>query len=626
MKHPFVYAAIAFVLFATSVSSWAQFNAPGNPTGPAIYESKGAILKLTVLHGKGLRLDRQAVVKLYNRMDKNALWQTTTTEAEVSFWDLSVGQYDLETSAVGYLTDTREFIVGTLFTTYQLEIVLKPDPTAVDLNIDSTAKLAARPRKEIRKGVSALKSGDYGRAQKRLESAYRDAPTNSDLNFLLGYLFFQRKQFDVAMTYLGTAANLDARNVQALTLLGRMHLEQKEYGAAKENLERAIAVDKDDWAAHSLLADTYLRQGEFEKAHTQAQVAIDGGKGAGYSAYLTLGQALANVGKNQDAVQALQTYLQYTPRSPAEGPVKDYIAQLQKRSTSPVAATVVPTYVADITPGSLMETDELRLSVKTWHPPGIDDLKPAVAAGVSCPVDTVLGESGERVRELVTDVGRFSAIERVLHENLDELGNATTRETRLFNYLVDISQTDPGSVDEYRSVHEGLSDFPDQIATRGLPSLAMIFHPAMRDNFQMTCEGLGDWHGHAAWLVYFRQREDRPNRVHAYKVGEDTYSVDLKGRAWISSDKFQILHIESELVTPLRTIKLLSEYQAVDYGPVSFPRKNIELWLPKSAELYFDFRKHRFHRRHSFDNFMLFSTDAQEQPKVPGTAPNTPPK
>jgi hypothetical protein len=34
----------------------------------------------------------------------------------------------------------------------------------------------------------------------------------------------------------------------------------------------------------------------------------------------------------------------------------------------------------------------------------------------------------------------------------------------------------------------------------------------MRDNFEMTCEGLGRWHEQAAWLVHFKQREDRPAR------------------------------------------------------------------------------------------------------------------
>ena len=69
-------------------------------------------------------------------------------------------------------------------------------------------------------------------------------------------------------------------------------------------------------------------------------------------------------------------------------------------------------------------------------------------------------------------------------------------------------------------------------------------------------------------------------------------------------------------------IQLLTEHQIVEYGPVRAPKKNAELWLPKSADLYFDFRKHRYHRRHSFDHFMLFLTDSQEKYAGPKGAPS----
>ena len=71
------------------------------------------------------------------------------------------------------------------------------------------------------------------------------------------------------------------------------------------------------------------------------------------------------------------------------------------------------------------------------------------------------------------------------------------------------------------------------------------------------------------------------------------------------------------MVRPMPEIKLLNEHQAVDYGPVTFPAKHTTLWLPKSAEIYFDFRKHRYYRRHSFDHFMLYSVDTEEKRKVP---------
>jgi hypothetical protein len=69
-------------------------------------------------------------------------------------------------------------------------------------------------------------------------------------------------------------------------------------------------------------------------------------------------------------------------------------------------------------------------------------------------------------------------------------------------------------------------------------------------------------------------------------------------------------------------IQLLSEHQVVEYGPIPFPKKNTSLWLPKSAEIYFDFRKHRYYRRHSFDHYMLFAVDSDEKRKEPVAKPD----
>lgn len=55
--------------------------------------------------------------------------------------------------------------------------------------------------------------------------------------------------------------------------------------------------------------------------------------------------------------------------------------------------------------------------------------------------------------------------------------------------------------------------------------------------------------------------------------------------------------------------------------PFLFRKKNITLWLPKNIEIYFDFRKHRYYRHHSFDHFMLFSVDTEEKRNEPARKP-----
>ena len=189
------------------------------------------------------------------------------------------------------------------------------------------------------------------------------------------------------------------------------------------------------------------------------------------------------------------------------------------------------------------------------------------------------------------------------------------------------SENRPGylSVEEIRTDKLLPNGYPDDIETSGFAALALVFHPDVRDNFEMSCEGLSDLHGQPSWLVHFRQRDDRPNTTESYNIGNRSYLVKLKGRAWITADKFQIARIEAEMAAPIPEIQLLSEHQIVEYGPIPFARKNTTLWLPKTAEIYSDFRRHRYYRRHSFDHYMLYSVDSTEKRNEPVSQPENKP-
>ncbi len=623
-----VHAVILLLLLPFSLlPAYAQdpYNSMGSTTNTMTSfdkRSSGTTVHVSVFSEDGKTpLDRQSIVKATNQRDQTVSWQTTDDRSE-AFLTLPFGKYGFEVSAFGYLTEQKSLQVVGDFNTIPVEIRMRRDPAAVDLSV-AEAAMPSKARKEVKHAVSALKSGKLKDAKKRLDAAYTLSPSNPDLNFLLGYLSYLQQDLVQAHNYLSTAASLNPRNAQALTLLGRVVLIQGDYPAAASTLEKAVDADSSSWIAHNLLADAYLRQGKYEGALQQAELALARGKADASAAQLTLGQALVNLGKKEEGIQALKSFVQDSPKNPTVPQVQTLIAEIEGRSASPPSqAETAPTRAGFTGVDPLLASPEPSVSVKPWQPLGIDEVHPAVAAGVACPFASVMEISGQRVQELVGDVSRIAAIEHLLHQRVDEMGNPATRETRDFNYVAAISEAKPGylAVDEYRAEHLGLADFPDQIASSGFATLALVFHPTMRENFDMVCEGLGDWHGQAAWLVHFKQREDRPARFHDYKVGSQVYSLRLKGRAWITADKYQIVRIESDLVKPIPEIQLRSEHQVVEYGPVPFQKKNIELWLPKSAEFYLDFRKHRYFRRHTFDHFMLFAVDSEErrsEPKVP---------
>ena len=608
------------------------FNDPtsGTTTITRYGNRQGTTLQVTVFTNKNKKLDRQSLVQLTSKALLTVNWQTTNELSEVVFGDLPAGHYDVAVSAVGYLPAHKEVQVISPWAPVRLEVNLEKDPEAVNLSLEE-AVLPKKARKNAKHGVQALKSGKWNEADKNLEAAYKLAPGDPDLNFLLGYVFYEKKDYGRAGGYLGTATTLSPHNVQALTLLGRVGLEQADYGRAVSSLERAIMADSDYWVAHDLLAASYLKERKFDKARDQAKIAIEKGRGEATASQVVLGEALVNLGQKREGIQTLKDFVQAAPKNPTVPQVKELIAELEAPDTASgeTVETVPPgsAKVGGVDP--MIAAAEPTFSLRPWQPAGIDANRPFVATGVTCPLENVIQQSGARVEEFIGDVSRIAAIEHLLHEQLDEVGEPITRETRTFNYVasVSVSRSTPGSisVEEYRSEHVGLANFPDRIASSGFATLALVFHPAMRDNFDIVCEGLGEWQGQATWLVHFKQRDDRPARMHDYLVGSTVYALKLKGRAWITADRFQIVRIESELVNPVPQIRLAGEHQVVEYGPVPFSKKNVQLWLPKSAEIYLDFRRHRYYRKHSFDHYMLFSVDAEETRKEPKAPADTKP-
>jgi len=254
-----------------------------------------------------------------------------------------------------------------------------------------------------------------------------------------------------------------------------------------------------------------------------------------------------------------------------------------------------------------------------WMPPDVDESMPAVDATVACPLQKITDETAKRVSAFVDGVNRISATEMLDHEVIDRYGLIAKHETRKFGYVESLYEVKPGMyrVEEYRDGTMGLDVFPERLASLGLGSLVMIFHPVYRDEYNVTCEGLSHWHNKLVWQLHFRQKKDKPSRLREYSVGKQVFPVGLRGRAWIAADTYQVVSLETDLVAPIPQIRLTAEHTSIDYAPVKFRNGHEELWLPQNAELFFDFGGRRIHRRHHFDDYRLFSVDEHQKISAP---------
>ncbi len=245
----------------------------------------------------------------------------------------------------------------------------------------------------------------------------------------------------------------------------------------------------------------------------------------------------------------------------------------------------------------------------------VDQRTPPIAAGVTCPALQVMSSASERVKELVSIFPQITATERVEHFEWAGHDRWHAPHVASFNYVAELQEIRPGMLhmQEMRNGSTSPNVLPGPLADFGLPAIALIFHPYFMEEYDMFCEGLGEWKGKPAWQVHFQQRLDKPARLRVYRAGMRSFPVKLKGRAWFATDDGHVLHVETDLLQPIPELRLYREHLAIDYGPVRFKKSDEDFWLPSTADVFLNIHGRMYHRRHLFSDFLLFSVDVEQK-------------
>ena len=585
-------------------------------------------LVVSVRMPDGSPLDTPAVVNLYTFSGTSAgigVLRSGTAE----FTSLAPASYTLEIIAAGYQRLTENVQIMTSGDHQQLSISLTPESASPPASAPPGPPiLAPNAEKEVTQALEELRANKSENARRHLEKAAHAAPSHPDVSYLWGMYYAQMKDFEKAKVYWEKTVQISPHHVFSLAALAQLALQNLDYPAATEYLLRASEAAPSAWRYHERLAETYLNQQQYEEAQKHARRALELGKERAAGAQFVLAKVFLHGNNSQDAMKALAAFLATQPSGPHAVEAQNLQDGLQKKeltappnsaSTKVPEGTNKPSLVADLMPPP------------KWMPPDVDDSMPAVESTTGCPLQEIQEETGKRVSEFVDAVNRIAATESLENEVINRSGFPVRRASRNYSYVASVQQVRPGMyiMEEYRNGLMDLEQFPERIATLGLTALVMVFHPVYVGDYDLACEGLSRWHGGLAWQVHFRQKPDKPARLRSYRVNARSFPISLRGRAWISADTFQIVSLETDLVSPVPQIQLRAEHIGVEYLPVKFASHHQQLWLPESAEIYFDYGNRRMHRRHHFRDYMLFAVDEKQQislPKIEADAasPSTP--
>jgi tetratricopeptide (TPR) repeat protein len=576
-------------------------------------------LEVVFAAANGAPIPGKVVVQVL-RANGHVFNQMSVKGGRAKFIGIPQDQITVIVMAPGYQTVEKKLDVLADTKLLTVKFSLSPNTGEEAASMRGMANLNPKAQKDLGKALEALRLNKPGEARGHLEAAEKESPPNAEVEYLFGVYASQLKDSEKAQVHWKNALALDPNHFNALLSLSRSLLDEKKPTEAVPYLWHAAEVDPSSWRVQALLADADYMQGNREDTVKHAERALELGHERASSVQVLLANALAESGNKAAAIQMLQAYVNSNP--------SDVVAanQLQKWK-NPETSSVEDAGSDALALGANNVVASAATSLPTssnWLPPDVDEKIPSVEAGASCPLDQVLQQTGTRVAELIHDVDRFTATEWLVNENINRWGMPSSPEKRKFDYVVSIQEMGKGDlgVQEYRNSGGMPAEFPGGIITNGLPSLVLIFHPHYQLNYEMRCEGVTRWDGGKAYQVHFQQRPDKPVANKAYRIGLNgpSYAVALKGRAWISADNYQILRMETDLAAPVPDIRLFAEHTVVEYSAVKFQGGNVRLWLPRSAEIYFDWRGHRIHRRHSFGDYMLFAVDSQEKISAPKDA------
>jgi tetratricopeptide (TPR) repeat protein len=564
---------------------------------------------------------------------------STNESGLVQFQGLLEGEYIVEVSAPGYRSVLEDASIRVGHNNEAFGVMMVPDgPLAKNGHAGGPPPKAL---KEMEKGLQAMQVEKLNEAEQHLKKAQELAPKYPDVNYLVGVLYMRRGKSAEAREYLQKAVDAAPNHAAALLALGQAEIQQRDYAKAAENLERGVQLQPTAWRAHYLAGLASYQMRDYEKALDEAQAAVASGHDKTGGSLLLLGQAQAALHHRDAALATFNQYLKEQMNGSRAAAVRH---EIEKLNGSPgqgkveLASAVSPAGAggagnggssSDIAPLGMsgaddaMETAELPdlpalpLTTETkWAPPDVDEETLVFDSNAdACSLDAVSAKVGGRVEELVKNVDRFTATEDMEHIALSPLGLQVSHETRQFNYLVEIRKSGEHDLDvqEYRDGSVSVQQFPAHMGTVGLPTLVLVFHPYYQPKYDFKCEGGASWNGRKVWVVHFQQKANSHSEMLVYHVNGRFFPVGMKGRAWIDTETSQILAMESDMIKPIPEIRLMRDHQLIEYGPVAFASAGTNMWLPKSADWYCSISGHRYHRRHSFSNFLLFSIDDSQK-------------
>jgi hypothetical protein len=151
------------------------------------------------------------------------------------------------------------------------------------------------------------------------------------------------------------------------------------------------------------------------------------------------------------------------------------------------------------------------------------------------------------------------------------------------------------------------------LLTNGFSTLLLVFHPYYRSAFEFTTGPAETLEGRPVIPVHFAHvRGARTPAALALRGRE--FPLELEGTAWLDPNSGQVVRMDAGLEHEMTDVGMKALKIRVDYMPS--PKPSDHFMVPAKAVVELQTPRQHWRNTHTFRNYKLFSTEANQEPAV----------
>ena len=240
---------------------------------------------------------------------------------------------------------------------------------------------------------------------------------------------------------------------------------------------------------------------------------------------------------------------------------------------------------------------------------------PGIASAQSVVPVNLVDEAQKQVVAYVAKLADLHCIEDVVQEKLKPNGGTELSSKSQYDYFLYMQ----GNSYDFQLSESRLEIGTQKPArlplllSNGFSTLLLVFHPYYRTAFEFTAGPQESIEGRSVIPVHFAHiRGARTPAALALRGRE--FPLELEGTAWLDASSGQVVRMDAGLEHEMTDVGMKALRIRVDYMPS--PKVSDHFMVPAKAVVELKTPRQHWRNIHTFHNYKLFSTEANQDPDV----------